>query len=127
MKKKLIIVLIILVLLVVIGILVIPNTKMGKGYLARRDIRKLTKTFYSYYYDENNYDNGVKEFLKKYTNSGLTISLGNMEVYIEEKTNGGTSYKSLEKCDRANSMIIIYPKEPFNNTDYELKFDLNCN
>ena len=127
MKKKLLIILIVILLIVIIGILILVNSSIGKEALAKRDIRKLTKTFYSYYYDENNYNNGVKDFLKKYTGSGLTITLGNMEVYIEEKSNSGTTYKSLEKCDRAKSKIIIYPKDPFNKDDYELKFDLLCN
>lgn len=125
MKKKIIIAIVIL-LFIIGGIIILVNSKIGREALSRRDIRKITETFYNYYYEENNYDNNIKNFLRKYINTGLTIKLGDMEAYIEEKTNGGTSYKSLEKCDRANSKIIIYPKSPFGKTDYELKFDLKC-
>ena len=126
MKNKKYIFLIVLLLIIIGGILFLVNSKIGREALAKRDIRKLTTTFYEYYYDENNYDNNVKEFLKKYTSSGLNITLGDMEVYIEDKSNGGTKYKSLEKCDRAKSKVIIYPKNPFSKTDYDLKFDLVC-
>ena len=125
MKKKIIIAIVIL-LFIIGGIIILVNSKIGREALSRRDIRKITETFYNYYYEENNYDNNIKNFLRKYINTGLTIKLGDMEAYIEEKTNGGTSYKSLEKCDRANSKIIIYPKSPFGKIDYELKFDLKC-
>ena len=126
MKNKKIIIAIIFILLIIGGILLLVNSKFGRESLSRRDIRKMTKEFYSFYYDENNSNNNIRNYLRKYINSGLTISLGDMEVYIESKSNGGTSYSSLEKCDRANSKITIYPKSPFGKDDYELKFDLVC-
>lgn len=127
MKNKRIIISIFLILFLIVGILVVVNTKTGKEAKAKIDIRKMTKEFYSFYYDENNSNNNVKDFLRHYINSGLTISLGDMEVYIEDNSNGGTKYSSLEKCDRAKSKIIIYPKSPFGKNDYTLKFDLVCN
>ena len=126
MSNKKIIISILLVLLIIAGIIVIVNTRAGKDAKAKIDLRTMTKEFYSFYYDENNTDENVKNFLKKYVSSGLTISLGDMEAYIEDNANGGTKYKSLEKCDRANSKITIYPKSPFGKNDYELKFDLVC-
>ena len=126
MKNKKIMFLILIILFIIAGILILFNSKIGRESLSRRDIRKITKEFYSFYYDENNTDDNVKNYLRKYINTGLTISLGDMEVYIENKSNGGTTYSSLEKCDRANSKITIYPKSPFGKDDYELKFDLVC-
>lgn len=126
MKNKKIMFLIAIILFIIAGILILVNSKIGRESLSRRDIRKITKEFYSFYYDENNTDDNVKNYLRKYINTGLTISLGDMEVYIENKSNGGTTYSSLEKCDRANSKITIYPKSPFGKDDYELKFDLVC-
>ena len=126
MKNKKIMFLIAIILFIIAGILILVNSKIGRESLSRRDIRKITKEFYSFYYDENNTDDNVKNYLRKYINTGLTISLGDMEIYIENKSNGGTTYSSLEKCDRANSKITIYPKSPFGKDDYELKFDLVC-
>ncbi len=126
MKNKKIIFLIAIILFIIAGILILVNSKIGKESLSRRDIRKITKEFYSFYYDENNTDDNIRNHLRKYITSGLTISLGDMEIYIENKSNGGTTYSSLEKCDRANSKITIYPKSPFGKDDYELKFDLVC-
>ena len=126
MKNKKIIIAIGFILLIIGGILLLVNSKFGRESLSKRDLRKITKEFYSYYYDENNSDNNIKNYLMKYVDSGLTISLGDMEIYIESKSNGGTKYSSLEKCDRANSKITIYPKSPFEKDDYELKFDLVC-
>lgn len=126
MKNKKIIVFIVILLIIIGGIILLINSKIGRNALARRDLRKITSTFYSYYYDEKNSNNDIKNFLKKYTKSGLNITLGDMEVYIEEVSDGGTKYETLEKCDRAKTKVIIYPKDPFTKTDYRLKIDLVC-
>ena len=77
MKKKIIIAIVIL-LFIIGGIIILVNSKIGREALSRRDIRKITETFYNYYYEENNYDNNIKNFLRKYINTGLTIKLGDM-------------------------------------------------
>ena len=99
---------------------------MFKDYLIKRDLRKTANTFYSLYYDENNKDNNIKEFLSGFNKSGLTISLKDMQIIIEQKTNGGTLYSTLEKCDIENTKVIIYPKEPYTKNDIDIKFELSC-
>ena len=126
MKKKIIIIVISILAIILVGILLLINSKWGRDLLSKRDIRSLSKTFYEYYYKENNFESN-KNSLKKFNNSGLVITLGDLEVYVENKTNSKVNYKSLEKCDRANTKVIIYPKKPYNSDSYELKFDLVCN
>lgn len=129
MKKKNIIVIIVIGVLVsiTIGILVLINTKTFKETLIKKDLRNMANTFYSYYYDENNSDNNISEYLKKYSKSGLGVPLGDLEVYLESRTKTKTINKKLEKCDRAYTRIIIKPYKPYGKNDYELKFELKCN
>ena len=49
-----------------------------------------------------------------------------MQIIIEQKTNGGTLYSTLEKCDIENTKVIIYPKEPYTKNDIDIKFELSC-
>ncbi len=127
MKKNKVIIIIICVLVVIaLGIIFLVNTKKFRGYLAQKDIRKMAGIFYGYYYEENNYDKDIKKYLKDYEKSGLSITLGDLEIYLEARTGNKPNYKSLEKCDRAKSKVVTYPKEPFNKDSYDLKFELIC-
>lgn len=126
MKKNTLIIGICLVLAILAGILILIKSDFFKDYLKKRDLRKITNTFYDIYYDENNPDGNIKVFLSKFTKTGLTISLKDMQIIIENRTNGGTTYKTLEKCDIENTKVTIYPKEPFDKKDIDLKFDLSC-
>lgn len=125
-QRRILIVGIVFLVIVILGILVLTRTDMFKDYLIKRDLRKTANTFYSLYYDENNKDNNIKEFLSGFNKSGLTISLKDMQIIIEQKTNGGTLYSTLEKCDIENTKVIIYPKEPYTKNDIDIKFELSC-
>lgn len=125
-QRRILIIGIVFLVIVILGILVLTRTDMFKDYLIKRDLRKTANTFYSLYYDENNKDNNIKEFLSGFNKSGLTISLKDMQIIIEQKTNGGTLYSTLEKCDIENTKVIIYPKEPYTKNDIDIKFELSC-
>lgn len=124
-KKSLIIGISVLVV-IIIGIIVLVNTTFFKDYLKKRDLRKITNTFYGLYYDEHNKDNNIKKYLSDFKNSGLGINLKDMQIYIEDRTNSGTNYKTLEKCDIENTKVTIYPKDPYTKKDIDIKFDLSC-
>ena len=64
-KKSLIIGISVLVV-IIIGIIVLVNTTFFKDYLKKRDLRKITNTFYGLYYDEHNKDNNIKKYLSDY-------------------------------------------------------------
>ena len=125
-QRRILIIGIVFLVIVILGILVLTRTDMFKDYLIKRDLRNTANTFYSLYYDENNKDSNIKEYLSKYKSSGLTISLKDMQIIIEQKTNGGTLYSTLEKCDIENTKVIIFPKEPYTKNDIDIKFELSC-
>lgn len=125
-KKTIIITLIILLTAIIFGIIMLVNTNTFNEAIVKSDLKKLTKSFYGYYYDDNDKNNDIKSFLTQFKGTGLSITLGDLEIYLEARTGKKIEYKSLEKCDRANTKVIIYPKEPFKKSDIDLKYELNC-
>ena len=113
MKKKNIIVVVCIIILVLIigGILLLPKLFNNTG--KENKVKSLTREFYSYYYDEISKSNNAKDFLKNYTESGLKINLGDIEVYLDGKKGKTGDYSLLEKCDLDKSYATIYPKSPF--------------
>lgn len=128
MKKKNVIIVLLIFLLTAIafGIIILVNTNTFNETIVKSDLKKLTKSFYGYYYDDNDKDEDIKTFLAQFKGTGLSITLGDLEIYLEARTGKKIEYKSLEKCDRANTKVIIYPKEPFNKSAIDLKYELNC-
>lgn len=126
MKKKNIIVVACIIILVLIigGILLLP--KLFNNFGKENKVKSLTREFYSYYYDEISKSNNAKDFLKNYTESGLKINLGDIEVYLDGKKGKNGDYSLLEKCDLDKSYATIYPKSPFDKKSIEIKVNLEC-
>lgn len=126
MKKKsiLIICLIVVLLLIVGGIILVP--KFFKSINKESVATKLTEEFYGYYYDENAKSTDIKKFLANYKDSGLKISLGDIEVYLNGKNGKEGDYKIFDKCDVDKTYATIYPKEPYGKKDIEIKIELSC-
>ena len=126
MKKKsiLIICLIVVLLLIVGGIVLVP--KFLKSTNKESVVTKLTEEFYGYYYDENGKSTDIKQFLANYKDSGLKISLGDIEVYLNGKNGKEGDYKALDKCDVDKTYATIYPKEPYGKKDFTVKVELSC-
>ena len=126
MKKKNIIVVICIIILVLIigGILLLPKLFNNTG--KENKVKSLTREFYGYQYDEISKSNNAKDFLKNYTESGLKINLGDIEVYLDGKKGKTGDYSLLEKCDLDKSYATIYPKSPFDKKSIEIKVNLEC-
>lgn len=126
MKKKNIIVVACIIILVLIigGILLLPKLFNNSG--KENKVKLLTREFYSYYYDEISKSNNAKDFLKNYTESGLKINLGDIEVYLDGKKGKNGDYSLLEKCDLDKSYATIYPKSPFDKKSIDIKVNLEC-
>ena len=126
MKKKNIIVVVCIIILVLIigGILLLPKLFNNSG--KENKVKSLTREFYSYYYDEISKSNNAKDFLKNYTESGLTINLGDIEVYLDGKKGKTEDYSLLEKCDLDKSYATIYPKSPFDKKSIDINVKLEC-
>ena len=126
MKKKSIIAIVAIILLVLIigGILLI--TKVFGKPNQEKELIKLTNKFYGYYYAEIAKSNDAEKFLKGYKDSGLRISLGDLEVYLNGKNGKELDYSAFDKCDVDKTYATIYPKSPYGNKDIEVKVNLSC-
>lgn len=126
MKKKNIVVVACIIILVLIigGIIFLPKLFNNPG--KEDKVKSLTKEFYSYYYDEISKTNDVKKFLEKYKDSGLKITLGDIEVYLDGKKGKNGDYSLFEKCDLDKSYATIYPKSPFDKKSIDIKIKLEC-
>ena len=125
MSKKVKITLFILIGILVLlgaGIAILVNTTWFKEVLIKRELRSMTEEFYSFQYAEN----GKKRYAKKFKDSGLSVSLGDMKIILESRTGKKYDSKRLEKCDIAKTKSLIYPTDPFGKKDYRLDFILSC-
>ena len=124
-KKKALAVIGILLLLIALIFIIIVNLNAEKR--AERRLRSLSKTFYSYYYKEQsdkNDDAKIKEFLSKYVDTGLTIKLKDMKVYLDNHK--VENYSLLSKCDDDKTKVTIYPFSPYGKNDRTIKTTLEC-
>lgn len=129
MKKKITIIILVIVavlVLALVGVLILINSKGYKDKLISSDIRKMTEEFYGYYYDDNNSEKKAKDFVAQFKDSGLSINLGDLKIYLESKTGKKYDSSRIEKCDVSKTKATIYPKEPYGKTDIDIKFDLEC-
>ena len=122
-KKKFIIVLIIILVLILGGLIFYLVSGYNKKVSAKNRLTEIGKEFYGYYYDENK--ESIKETLEKFKDTGLRVSLGDMELYINSSTEKENDYKALEKCDVDKTEIVIKPYSPYGKNDYKIKIDNN--
>jgi predicted SpoU family rRNA methylase len=120
-KKKFIIILIIILVLILGGLLFYVFSGYNKKVTAQNRLKEITEEFYGYYYDENK--ESIKETLEKFKDTGLRVSLGDMEVYINSSTEKENDFKALEKCDVDKTEVIIKPHSPYGKKDYNIKID----
>lgn len=125
-KKRLIAIVGIAILLVALVFIFIVNANAEKR--AERKLNNLAKTFYNYYYEEKsdkNDESKITEFLSEYADTGLTIKLKDMKVYLDNHK--VENYKSLSKCDDDKTRVTIYPFSPYGKGDRTIKTTLECN
>ena len=124
-KLYIVSILIVVLVLIVIGLLI---ALLGGEKRAERKLNSLAKTFYEYYYEENEDKNDKDKiivFLSNYASSGLTIKLGDLETYLD--THKVENYKALKKCDKDKTKVTFYPVAPYGKKDYKIKTTLDCN
>ena len=127
-KVKIIIAVVIGVLiLAVAGILLFTKSGVYNEKLAENDLRAMAEEFYGYYYDDNNTEKKAAKFVEQFKETGLSITLGDLKIYLEGR-NSGKKYdsKNLEKCDVSKTKVTMYPKSPFGKKDIDMKIDLSC-
>jgi hypothetical protein len=126
-KVKIIILVIVGVLILsVAGILLLINSEGYKEKLIESELRKMAEEFYGYYYDDNNQNKKASEYLEQFKDTGLSITLGDLKIFLENRTQKKYDSKKLEKCDVAKTITTMYPQSPYGKKDLKIKFDISC-
>lgn len=96
-------------------------------------LKDMGKEFYeNLYYDQVEQKNETKkkEFLAKFSEIGIKISLDSLSRYNadknKEKLDAFVNKKTNEHCDTENTKVIIYPQEPYGKSDYRMDVNLVC-
>lgn len=115
---------------IVLGIVIFSkksNEKQLEGYM-----KELASSFYEDFYwkGAGNTDAAKAEFLGKYAESGIKIDLDNLSRYngekVEELVSKMVNGKTKKECNRENTKVTIYPKEPYGKSDYTVEVTLDC-
>lgn len=125
-KKVLIIAGIVIILLVVIIVLISnvigKNNKEEQMETLDQTLTKLGKQFYEEQYYVNLED---KEKLAAFKDTGLNISITNLDVIVPMDSKTKETLKNRE-CDLDNTKIMFYPTSPYGLNDYTIKVELAC-
>lgn len=100
------------------------------------ELNQLLKQLGSEFYEEFYYDkvgNNLEErknFLEKYKDIGIKINLENLSRYNSEQNKDSlakfVNKKTNQECDKTNTMVIIYPTEPYEKNSYAEEIKLIC-
>ena len=129
MKKKNIIVKILIVLLIMFVIFLVINRYFPRNPRenAEKKLNELAEKFYGHYYDakyDSNKPDEIKTTLDLYKDTGLTINLEDLQIYLD--TFNIEDYSAFDKCDKKNTKVTVYPKSPYNKTDFDISSILKC-
>lgn len=97
-----------------------------------KSLINMGKDFYeNFYYNQIGKDDAEKkEFLQKYESIGIKVSLDNLERYDSGKNKEEVAKFKNEKtgkeCDKTNTMVVIYPQDPYEKTSYRIESILSC-
>lgn len=120
---------IVIIALIVLAIFAFKN--FNKVNLDKSLIN-MGKDFYeNFYYNQIGKDDAEKkEFLQKYESIGIKVSLDNLERYDSGKNKEEVAKFKNEKtgkeCDKTNTMVVIYPQDPYEKTSYRIESILSC-
>ena len=133
-KKTITIFGVILVIIVVLILLLFVKPFKGESQEQKltNKLEELGVDFYeNFYYNQISKDDKErKEFLEKYKDIGIKINLDNLSRFKVEETEkiikDFVNDKTKEKCDKVNSVVVIYPKEPYKKKSYTIDVVLDC-
>lgn len=122
-----------LVVIIIFGaVFLFGNNSLSTKGKYENILREMGKDFYENYYYERTgkSDEERKEFLSKYSTTGIKIDLENLARYNgesnKEKVADLVNPDNKNVCDAKNTRVIIIPKEGYKKTDYEIKLELDC-
>lgn len=133
-NKKVIMIISIVILVVLASIILFLtlNKKEDESLKLSSSLKNLGIDFYeNFYYNQvGQTDNERKEFLEKYKDIGIKVSLDNLSRYkkadMDDVLKQFVNSKTKEECDKNNSMVVIYPKDPYGQKDYTIDAILVC-
>ena len=134
-KKTIIICCIIFVVIVAVALILIikpfGKSVTHEGKLTT-SLEELGRDFYeNFYYNQISKDDEERsQFLEKYTDIGIKINLDNLSRFKSDETEEikkeFVNDESKEECNLINSMVVIYPKKPYEKTSYSIDVVLEC-
>lgn len=128
-KKYYIYIIIMIVLLIGIFFFLLKNNQETK---LTNILKNMGISFYEdFYYEKSGIEIEAKvEYLSAYKDTGIKINLDNLSKYNSEenakKLKNFWNRKTKESCSLEDTKVIIYPREPYGKTDYEIKTILDC-
>ena len=133
-KKKFIIIGSIIAGIILLAVLIILciTVFFNKEGITTKKVKSMGEDYYTnYLYDTLSKDRkkeDLNKILAKYAGIGIKINLETLEKYSSGKYKEEIkNLKSNKKaCDKKNTMVIIYPEEPYNKTNYRVEVELDC-
>lgn len=132
LKNKRLLIIIGVILIVIVIVLILLFTSKNEEKNLEGLLEEMGRDFYeNYYYDQTGTTDEEKaEFLSRYATIGIKINLDNLGRYNseanEEKIAEFVNPDTNESCDKENTRVIIYPKENYGKTDYDIEVELIC-
>ena len=130
-KKVIILISSVVVVLIICLIIILPKGPSEKDLT--KNMEKLGSFFYEQFYyphqEETQQKNGVSmnDFLAPYSTTGFKVDLENIAKVSGVDKKLVNSMKNCKKeCNKKNTFVTIYPKEPYGVKDYEIKVNLDC-
>lgn len=120
------------IILVSVIIFLVTKNNISQEEKLTSSLKELGIDFYeNFYYNQISSDEKARaEFLEKYKDIGIKINLDNLSRFKTEETEEivktFVNDETKKECDRINSMIIIYPKEPYEKKSYSIDAILKC-
>ena len=107
-----------------------PTIKVSQNDF-KEDLTKMGETIYKDYYYEitkvDKTDEQLKEFLGKFKDIGLQFNLVELSKFSDDNVEKINNFiNSNKSCSKENTMVIIYPKEPYSKTDFNLEVKIDC-
>ena len=136
-KNKKFIIIAIAVLAIIILTIILCVTVKGKSSEQERltaSLKELGVDFYeNFYYNQTGTEEKTRtEFLEKYKDLGIKVSLSSLARYKQANNSEENvlekfvNSKTKEACDADSSKVVIYPKSPYGKTDYYIDAILVC-
>ncbi len=119
MKKRVMVIGPLLIIIIMAGLLF-----YNSSYRLNRVREQLMKDASITYYENYYYPSVDREYLKKYEDKGIIITLNTLNSNKELKSLiGGNRFKN---CDKDKTLAKIIPKSPYNKNNYEIEINLAC-